>query len=98
MCCGSLPGATSMTSKRMSRSLSSGWGEPQLRGGDDAALASFGHRFRSLLGAVARLDLDEDEGTSTTRDNVDLAERSLPAPRGHPVALGDQKHGSAAFR
>ena len=48
-------------------------GEPQLRRGDDAALGALGHRFRSLIGAVARLDLDKDEGAAAARDDVDLA-------------------------
>ena len=57
-----LPGVTSMTSKRISRCASAGIArEPKLGGGDDAALAALGHRFGRVVGALARLDLDEDQ-------------------------------------
>ena len=35
--------------------------EPELGGSDDAAPSAPGHRFRRVVDALARLDLDEDE-------------------------------------
>jgi len=51
-------------------------GEPQLRRGDDAALGALGHRFRRLVGAVARLDFDKDQGAAAA--TVQAAQRGAP--------------------
>ena len=61
-------------------------------------LRALGHRFRRVVDALARLDLDEDERVAAPGDDVDLAERRLPAPRRDAVALGDEEHGRAALR
>ena len=82
MCCGILPGVTSMTSKRMSRCASAGLCASQSSAArDDPALAAPGHRFGRIVGALARLDLDEDERAPAARHDIDFAERRFPAPR-----------------
>ena len=98
-CRGMVPGATSITSKRMSRSIVVGvMGKPEFGRGDDAALASLGHRLGGVIDAFARLDLDEHQRAATARHDIDLAERGFPTPRHDAIALGDQQHGGAAFR
>src|SRR5207247_10289931 len=70
-------------------------GEPSLgRRGDPAALA-FAHRFRRILEPSAGFDLDEDEDATAPRHDVDLSDRSLPAPRKDAVPL-DEKHDRGA--
>ena len=61
-------------------------------------LRPFGHGFRGVVCAFARLDLDEHQRPAAARDDIDFAERGFPAPGHDPVALGDQQHGGAAFR
>ena len=73
-------------------------GQPKLRGGDNAALAAFGHGFGCVGGGLTRLHLDEYQRMPTAGDNVDLAERRFPAPRRDPVTLGDQNQRRATFR
>ena len=72
-------------------------GEPKLGGGDNAALAALGHGFGRVVGALARLDLDEYQRAPAAGDNVDFAERRFPAPRRDPVAFGDQKQAPRGF-
>jgi len=71
-------------------------GKPQL-GGDDPLFAAFGHGLGRFVGPFARFHLDEDQRPAAARDDVDLAERRFEAARENAVALGDQKHGGAAF-
>jgi hypothetical protein len=94
MCCGILPGVTSMTSKRMSRCASAGLCASQ---SSAAALAAFRDRLGRIFGALARFDLDENQRTPPARHNIDLAERRLPATRDDAIALGDEDHRGAAF-
>ena len=95
---GRLFGATSTTSKRMSRLTSSGWlREPGLRRRDDAALLPHDHGFRRIVEPLARLHLDEHQRAAPARHDVDLADRAAPAPRHDAVALGDQVGGGAAL-
>ena len=55
--------------------------------------------FGRVVERRARLDLDEDQQRARrARDDVDLAERALPAPRQDAIALGDQTGGGAALR
>ena len=69
-------------------------GEPEFGGGDDALLASLGHRFRRRVEGFARLDLDEDQIAAPPRYDVDLADRGFPAPRRDPMAVAGRS-GSA---
>src|SRR5579883_2167046 len=58
-------------------------GQPEFRRGDDTSPGAFGDRFGSGIQPVTRLDFDENKLAPPARDNVDFADRSLPAPRGN---------------
>ena len=64
---------------------------------DDALALPFGHRLRRLVEIVARLHFDEEQEMPASRDDVDLADRTLPAPRQDFEAFRDQQRGRAAF-
>ena len=95
---GILPGATRMTSKRMSPLACRGMlGEPKLGGGDDAALAAFGDRSTASSSSARALTSTKTRSVPAPRDDVDLAERRFPAPRQDAIALGDEKHARRGF-
>jgi hypothetical protein len=49
-------------------------GAPQFGGADDPAFIPFRHRFHRIVGALARLDLDEDHDAAAAGDDVDFSE------------------------
>ena len=54
--------------------------------------------FRRVVKLLARLDLDEHQQRPAPRDDVDLADRTSPAPRDDAKALGDQEGRRPALR
>jgi hypothetical protein len=71
---------------------------PQFGGADDPAFVAFGHRLHSIVGVLARLDLDENQNTAAAGDDVDFAEWRFPAPGKDAIGLGYQKQRCATFR
>src|SRR5262249_62357164 len=65
--------------------------EPHLGGADDARALPVGHRPGGVIERLARLDLDEYQEMPPSGDDVDLAERTAPAPRQDAKALGDEE-------
>jgi hypothetical protein len=72
--------------------------EPHFGRANDAVLCSLGHRFHGVVGAGARLDLDENQDPTPPRNDVDFAEWRFPAPGENAIGFGDQQQRSAAFR
>jgi hypothetical protein len=60
-------------------------------------LSTPGYGLGRFIGASARFHLDEDQRPAAARDDVDFAERCFEAARENAIALGDKKHGGAAF-
>src|SRR5262249_4342738 len=71
--------------------------EPHLGGADDARALALGHRPGGIIERLTRLDLDEHQEMPPPRDDVDLAERTAPAPRQDAKAFGDEKRRCSAL-
>ena len=69
---------------------------PELRRGDDTALAALGDRLGGAIERRTRFHLDECYGVEAPRDDVDLADRGAKAPRQDAIAFGDEKRRGAS--
>src|SRR5262249_31177408 len=72
--------------------------EPRRRGGGNAALLSYPHRLRRVVGPVARLDPDEHQETAAPCDQIDLAHGAAPATGHDAEALDKQQGRGPRFR
>src|SRR2546430_1754821 len=64
--------------------------KPGIGGGNNAPALTFGDRPRRIVAILSCLDLDEDEEASAPCDDIDLADRALPAACQDAKALGDE--------
>src|SRR5207248_3284892 len=62
-----------------------------LGGRNDARALAIGDRPGGIIEMLARLDLDEDEEMPAACDDIDLADRALPAARQDAKTFGDEK-------
>ena len=92
ICCGIRHGATSTASNRISRMRSSGWRASQAcAAANNAPALTVGDRPGRFIAILPRLDLDEDEQAPAPCDDIDLADRALPAARQDAKALDDEQ-------
>src|SRR3954464_7196989 len=72
-------------------------GQPDLGGGGDARLLPIGHRPCRIIQLCARFHLHEHEQMSAAGDDIDLAQRALPASRQNAETLCDEEARRAAL-